>query len=240
MTPRHILLAGAAALLPALMSGAVAQASAEAPADRFTPPNAPLTLTRTLYRSLADGKQVIVTRRYAIRFSPEGDGYRLDGELLTAEVEAPPLLAGMAEIERKRPDTGLFPARLDSHGMIRGEIRGIVDPQTRRTAIGGADALIARSRMAPDSKRESVALVDQVANASNGTSWPRFLFNPGSGDRVESRDVALPDGSVGRIEVRVHADGLMPGGLAQRVERIVTTRLTGTVRTTREVWTLTP
>jgi hypothetical protein len=46
------------------------------------------------------------------------------------------------------------------------------------------------------------------------------------------------DATTGDREVRVHAEGLMPGGLARRFGRTVNTRLGGTERTTREVWTI--
>jgi hypothetical protein len=218
----------------------MAGAAVEAIAGRFSPPSGTLVLTRTLYRSLPDGKEIVIARRYTIRFSPEDDGYRLDGELLGADVVAPPVLANLAEIERNRPDRGLFPARLDSDGMIRGSDMGPVDSGARQQAVGGATSLIARAPLPTGTKQESNQFLAQVAKASSGTAWPRFLFNPGQNERRESREIALPDGTVGHVEVRVHAEGVMPSGLARMVERTVTTRLSGTERVTREVWTLAP
>ncbi|MFM5950410.1 MAG: hypothetical protein ACKOPM_14495 [Novosphingobium sp.] len=223
--------------MPAIAAMEAGAAFAETVAKQFAPPNSTLTLTRTVFRSLSDGKQIVVTRRYAIRFSPEADGYRLDGEFIGAEVDAPPALAGLAEIERKRLDTGLFPARLDSHGLIR-SMGGAIDSQTKQKTIEAAGQLISSAPLPSDSKRESAGLVTQLANASVPSSWPRFLFNPGIGPRVDTRKVPLPDGSQGEVEIKVSAEGLMPGGMAHKVERVVTTRLEGTTRVSREVWTL--
>lgn len=239
MTGRAVLLAGVAALLPVLGSTALADAAAQVQL-RFTPPSAPLVLTRTLYRDLADGKQVVVTRRYAIRFSPDGDGFRVDGTLIDATVDAPPFLARLAEIERTRPDSGVFPAFLDNRGMIRSGTSTKLDGPTRQQALASAREVIAAAPAPVEARRETGALLGQVANGGSGAGWPVFLFNPGPAERVERRNLALPDGGQGEVEVRIRAQGLQPGGLPQRLERVVVTRLAGTERISREVWTIAP
>ena len=240
MTARAALLAGAAALLPATIAAAAAVTGSEVQVARFLPPATPLLLTRTLYRSLNDGKMLIVTRTYAIRFTSSDNGYRLDGEQIGAEVQAPAGLAGLAEIERKRVETGLFPAMLDQSGMIRAGGAVALDPAMRRQVAIRASGIIARADMAAPAKREGIDLVGQLAAVPNGTAWPSFLFNPGSRERVETRLVPMADGSEGVVEVRVRADGIAPGGLPQRVERTFTTRLAGTEKVSREVWTIAP
>lgn len=239
MTGRAVLLAGVAALMPVLGSTALADAAAQVQL-RFTPPNAPLVLTRTLYRDLADGKQVVVTRRYAIRFSPDGDGFRVDGTLIDATVDAPPFLARLAEIERTRPDNGVFPAFLDNRGMIRSGTSAKLDAPTRQQALSSAREVIATAPAPAEARRETGTLLGQVANGGSGAGWPVFLFNPGTAERVERRNLALPDGGHGEVEVRIRAQGLQPGGLPQRLERVVVTRLAGTERISREVWTIAP
>lgn len=240
MTARAALLAGAVALLPVTIAAATAVSSPEVLVARFLPPESPLLLTRTLYRSLSDGKMLIVTRTYAIRFTSDGDGYRLDGEQIGAEVQAPAGLAGLAEIERKRVDTGLFPAMLDQFGMIRSGGAATLDPALRQQVVTQANGIIAKADLTVPVKREGIDLVGQLAAVPNGTAWPSFLFNPGSRERVETRLVPMADGSEGVVEVRVRADGIAPGGLPQRVERTVTTRLAGTEKVSREVWTIAP
>ncbi len=239
MSGRAVLLAGVAALVPVLGTSALADAAAQVQL-RFAPPSAPLVLTRTLYRDLADGKQVVVTRRYKIRFTPDGDGFRVDGTLIDATVDAPPFLARLAEIERTRPDTGVFPAFLDGRGMIRSGTAGRLDPQTRQQALASARKVIDEAPAPGETRRETGALLGQVANGGSGAGWPVFLFNPGPSERVERRQLALPDGGQGEVEVRIRAQGLQPGGLPQRIERVVVTRLAGTERVSREVWTIAP
>lgn len=240
MSFRAVLRAGVAALIPATVVSTMATAATEMVATAFRPPSEPLILIRSVYRPLADGNEIIVTRRYRIQFTPEGQDFRLDGELVGTDVSAPSDLAALAEIERNRPDRGLFPAMLGPDGMIRGQLAGVTDPNTRRIAFDSAKAMIAKAPISRESKAESSQYLGEIAKPSTGTAWPRFLFNPGQAEHREAREVALPDGSTGQIEVRVRAEGLMPGGLARRVERTITTRLAGTERTTREVWTLAP
>lgn len=63
MSTRAILLAGIAALGPA----AAVQAAPAAPAaTAFKPPEGPVLVSRTVVRSLVDGKEVRATRRYLI------------------------------------------------------------------------------------------------------------------------------------------------------------------------------
>ena len=238
MRGRALLLAGVAALLPVASGGAWAEAPAQSAAARFTPPTTPLVLTRSVIRVLADGKQIVVTRRYVIRFVPEGDGYRLEGEQIDARVEAPPILASLAEIERKRIEKGLFPARLDAHGMIREGAQALPDPAVRQAAAAQGARIIGGAPIALEAKRERSALLNQVSSIPATSAWPAFLFNPGHEERVERRRVALPGGDEGEVEVRIRASELMPCGLPGRVERVVTTQLAGTSRVSREVWTI--
>lgn len=238
MHRRAILLAGAAALLPLAAVQASADRLTESPAPRFSPTSAPLILTRTLYRSLADGKQVVVTRRFAIHITPVGNGFQVDGEQIDAAVDAPPALRGLADLERKRVETGLFPVRLDERGMVR-EGSPAPDPTARTAAARSARALIQKAPTAAHDGERRAAL-GQVVAAYRDSPWPTFLFNPGSALRRETRKVALPDGSEGEVEVRVEVHGLMDCGLPQALERVITTRLGGTSRESREVWSIAP
>lgn len=236
MRLRILLLAGAAALLPAAIGLAQADATGQLAPARFAPPTDPMIMTRTLVRTLADGKQVVVTRRFAIHFTPEGEGYRLDGEQIGAEVAAPPALAALAEIERKRIDSGLFPARLDGQGMIRsGAI--LRDPSAKQAAVVQGNQILAAATLPDAAKHERGAVLGRVAQATTGSAWPVFLFNPGQQDRIERRKLTMPNGGEGEVEVRITVQGLMSCGLPLAVERTVTTRLSGTSRVTREVWT---
>lgn len=240
MSARAALMVGVAALLPATIAGALAETPTVSPLARFSPPTSPLLLTRTLYRTLIDGKVLTVTRRYSIQFTAEGDGFRLDGQQISAEVDAPAALASLAEIERKRIDKGLFPARLDAGGIIREGGVTLIDPEVRAQMVVQSGSILASSPLSAPVKRESNGLVGQFAAAQNGTPWPAFLFNPGSQERIETKRVPLPGGAEGEVEVRIRADGIGPGGLPRRVERTVITRLSGTEKVSREVWAIDP
>ena len=160
----------------------------------------------------------------------------MDGEQIGAEVAAPPSLASLAEIEHKRVERGLFPARLDANGMIR-QIGSAQDPAANRAAIAQGNLIISAAAIPLDAKRDRSVVLGEVASSGAATAWPVFLFNPGQHDRVERRKLTLASGAEGEVEVRVSVQGLMSCGLPLAIERTVTTRLAGTTRVSREVWT---
>jgi hypothetical protein len=240
LSGKILLLAGAAALLPPVAAQVAAQ-SAESASRPFAPPETPQVLTRTLWRSLGDGKQIIIRRRYAVQFTRQGDGYLLNGRLLDAAVEAPPYLAGMAELERKCGDEGLFPLLLDAAGRIRSDARARLEPPTLRdNARDHAQGMLAVKPLNREQKQESGVFLKALAAQGAPTAWPVDLFNPASGERSERRRIALPGGQEGEVLVSVKVDAAPAEGLRLAVERTVTTILAGTSRTSREQWTLAP
>ena len=92
-----------------------------AEAAGFRAPGEPMRLTRVLERELGDGAKVTVTRTWRVRFVAHAAGYTVEGEQIAAEVDAPPRLAVLAEVERKNPHAGPFPIALDQAGLIVGE-----------------------------------------------------------------------------------------------------------------------
>lgn len=234
------LLAGATALVPVVAGQSLAQPAAIAN-PRFTPSDQPLVLTRTVWRNLADGKQIVVRRRYAVRFMRQGDGFLLDGRLLDTSVDAPALLAGMAELERRRGEDGLFPLRLDGAGRIRsgpGRLGQGSGPHAE--AADKARAALAAVPLSPLERGESSLFLGQLAAGKALADWPADLFNPASEDQHQQRSIALPGGEQGQVEVRMRVEGHLPGGLPRAIERTVTTVLAGTARISREQWTLDP
>ena len=235
-----LLLIGAAALIPALAG----RVSAESPAiseQPFSPPDAPQVLTRTVWRTLADGEQIVVRRRYAVQFARQGDGFLLDGRLLDAAVEAPAMLAPLAELERKRSDQGLFPMLLDASGRIRAESKARpIDPALHQNARAQSQSIIATTPLAPAQQRESADFLNQLATQGVPAAWPVDLFNPANAERSEHRRIVLPSGLEGEVTVSVKVVGMHSHGLPNAVERTVTTVLAGSARTSREQWTLAP
>ena len=234
-----ILLASVATMLPMAGPAAEPLAAANAPGGRFIPPQTPLVLSRTVIRELIDGKQIIARRRYAVRFSPDGAGFRLDGELIDVSVDAPPILARLAELERTRPDRGLFPIRLDARGIIASEDSGQrVDDATRAKVGKEANALIASSSAPESVKREEMGHVASMLASHQPSIWPSDLFIARPGERHAHRVIGLPGGSEGEIDVVLRVEGLQSCGLPQQVERVVTTVTGGTRQVSREVWTM--
>ena len=223
------------AALPAVASGAPA---ATATADSFVAPASPLHLTRTLRRSLHDGKEIVSVRRYEVIISAEPDGFRVDGHLLDAAVDAPPGLEALAAIERNRPDTGLFPFRLDARGLIASSSKP-ADQTAIAKAGDVARRMIARSALAERERPEAETVAGEVlaSRSAPGAQWPYDLFSPAAGQRSHFRQLALPDGQEGSITTVIDA---RRNGTGSIIERSVTTDTGGQRRVTRETYELSP
>lgn len=235
MTARAFLLASIAALGPAALGHAAPAAVSSA---RFSPPDGPVLVSRTVVRSLYDGKEVRATRRYLVWFRPEADGWRIEGELREVIVEVPPALEQFAGLERNRTEPGFFPILLDAAGRLKPRREPPIGDGTRARAAAIGEMMIAGAITAPGPRNQANAMLTQVVMAGNGgTAWPEDLFNPQRAEMTETRDIALPDGNRGRIEIVVRATGLGPGKLPGRVERSVVTDLGTNRRTSREIWT---
>ncbi len=232
-------LAGAAAIMPV---GVYSLPGPKAPAsstDRFQPPSTHLRLTRTLRRPLPGGEQVLTRRSYEIRIVPDGAGFRVDGRLVSVEVEAPQKLGALADLERKRPDDGLFPMRLDAKGML---LPGTDPPsgEAVRKATERASREIGAMKLPASEKSQALAFVGQFRERPGRSPWPLDLFHPAPGHRREIRDVPLPDGTLGHVTTAIDATRTEPLGLLSSFTRTVTTDLGGDTRTTHESWTLGP
>jgi hypothetical protein len=154
--------------LALIMASVAAAPAAMAETAAFSPPEGPVTLTRTVRRALPDGKEVVATRSYELRITrddkgPNG-GYRVEGRLLSADVQAPPSLEALAAIERKRSDDGLFPFRLDARGLIAAPLAP-GNSASREAAGEAARRAIASGPLA----RRSGAR----RKVSSARSWPR-------------------------------------------------------------------
>ena len=242
----HVLLAALAACspaAPALAAGIETQQPAPEgipdAAAPFVPPREAMVLTRELRKVMGDGKAFTARRSYAIRFVPEGEGWLVEGSLLSSEVEAPSgVPPQLAELERTRPDTGLFPLRLDRAGMIVGQ-QGARDPRTSAALLEQARATLARSSLSEAERRGAEALVVKLqaqAKAAGG-NWPVDLFRPRDVAHSETRTLPLGPGLEGQVRISVAAQET-PGGMMERLERKVVTETAGTSRTSVETWTL--
>jgi len=207
----------------------------------FAPPVSSLVLTRELRRPLPDGNEIVTERSYEVHIEKQDAGYVVNGTLIAVKVGAPEELRVLAELERNRPDTGLFPMRLDAEGMLaQDEERLPAEPaktlsqgvqmvaeQLRRMKLPAVDAVQAR------------AFVHQFLARPAMTAWPADLFRPSPGKRSDARELALPNGQHGQVVVETEAAAQPATGLLARFDRVVTTRIANDTRRTIETWRLT-
>lgn len=203
----------------------------------FAPPQAQLLLTRILHRPLPGGKAIVTRRSYTVRIVRDGAGYRVDGTLVEARVDAPPALAALAEIERQRPDIGLFPILLDASGMIIGGGGPLSEGSLDRAAAIAVEAIGSSGLPAID-MLQAQAFVRQLPGRAPRSQWPADIFHPVPGKRSESRQIALPGGNQGNVTIEIETQGPAQGGQLASLERVVTTDLAGDTRMTREQWQL--
>lgn len=225
--------------LGALAAAVAAASPAPAPADTaaFILPDGPINLTRTVRRTLPDGKEVIATRSYEVRVARDGGGYRVEGRLLSAQVDAPPSLEALAAIERKRGDDSLFPFRLDAQGLIVSPAAPGDGASLQAAGIAARHA-IAKGRLAPAQRREAEAAVGQImarGAAGSGAQWPADLFRPALGRRTSVTAISLPGGRAGTVTTAIEVT--REAGAA-RIERTVVTETGGNRRTIREIYML--
>lgn len=236
---RRVWLRGAAALaLPVI--GAL-PVTARAQNHRFAPPSGPMLYTRRLERSLADGAKLTVSRSFAVRIEPAGGGYRVTGEQVGVEVEAPEKLASFARIERERTELGLFPLTLDARGRILGDEPAPIDTRIEG-AVREAVAMIEQRPRPPAERAELLRFVEAV-HLSAGTlvsELPLDLFAPSPEPRRESGNVALPGGETGAVSVMFTAIVDPANGLMREARREVVTEFGGESRLTVESWQLEP
>ena len=198
-------------------------------------------ISRTVVRSLIDGKEVRATRRYLVWFEREGDGWRIDGELRDVTVEVPPVLEPFAELERNRVEPGFFPIQLDSAGRMKTRLGPPIGDSSRAQAVALGEMMIAGALTSTSARNQATTMLTQVVMAGNGgTAWPIDIFNPVRPDTLETRDIALPDGSRGSIKIAIQAQVIANGSVPTRVERTVETELSGSTRQSHEIWTIEP
>jgi hypothetical protein len=233
---RSLLRGGAAAVaLTAL------PASGAAPAAVFDPPSTPMLYARRLERGLPGGARLAVSRRFAVRFARHDEGFRVDGDQLGVEVEAPETLAEFARIERERREAGLFPLSLDATGTIRGVAPGI-DNARLDDAVRAAVARIEAGDH-PQAERERLRGFVEAVHRSAGailTELPRDLFAPVDCPRTERRAVALPGGDPGEVRLSFDAVRDSATGVMREARREVVTEIAGDLRRSVESWTLAP
>lgn len=210
-----------------------------APSDRFEAPAEPMMLARILRRPLPDGNEVVSRRLYEIRFVADSEGYRVEGALVDVTVDAPPALAMLADLERRRPDQGLFPMRLDADGRIASG--GLPrDGETIDQAVDIVAAQLEALRLTTHERVQAEAFAGLLRQRPGFAYWPVDLFRPAPGRRQAERTIPLPNGGRGAVRVDIDAQASGASGLLSSLRRTLTTELEGDVRTSVEIWSLVP
>lgn len=199
-------------------------------------------LERLLQRGLSDGNHILVTRGWEIAFTPSGaDEVEVAGQQIYADVDAPAALRALATIEEKRNSTGLFPIRLDRNGHI------IAQKEAQRFAplpeeLAQAAVAYAKAQDAkPEAEADTRKFISQLSD--QGIGWlsmlPRDLFFPHPRELETRRDIALPHGAKGVVEMREIARAAPLTGLLESFRREVTTIAGESEQQHSETWRLT-
>ncbi|MGV3554552.1 MAG: hypothetical protein ACO1OD_04805 [Croceibacterium sp.] len=228
-------LAVAGALCPGLSIRANAHVAGAAP---FDPPATPLRYARSLVRELRGGETIAVTRDFSVRFVPLPEsGYEVEGNQVWVEVAAPEKMAPFVELERSRVETGVFPLRLGTRGLIE---RGpeFAPSQLLDRAVAEARRLMEKGVTAAPAEAENFLQLVHRAGATLAAHLPDDLFAPFGHSRTERREITLPGGQSGEIEIRFTADADPRTGLMSHAIREIVTTIGPDRRTTQERWTL--
>ena len=231
-------LAVAGTLCPNLATRAAAHVAGS---PRFEPPATPLRYARRLVRELRGGETIAVARNFSVRFVPlPAGGYEVEGEQVGIEVAAPEKMAPFAELERSRVESGVFPLRLGTRGLIE-QGPEFTSSQLLDTAVAEARRLIGGATAA-DARAEAEIFLQLVhrAGATLAAHLPTDLFAPCEHARTERREIALPGSQTGEVEVRFTAEADPRTGLMSHASREIVTTIGSDRRTTQEHWTLGP
>lgn len=202
-------------------------------------PDTPMRLTRRLSRGLRDGAAIVVTRNWRVTFTPQARGIAINGEQTGVEVDAPPALKPLSEIEANRSTAGMFPILLSPTGTI--VAAGEMTSQTSIDAgMREAAALFEQSNGSAQTKEEQIRVLAGLrqTGASLLDKMPGDLFYPSIMPLREVRSLDLPDGSKGEFEIGWEATHQTGSTLLKRARREVITRIGSSTRTSSEEWSL--
>ncbi|MBD3729824.1 MAG: hypothetical protein IE933_08980 [Sphingomonadales bacterium] len=204
-------------------------------------PGDPMKLARRLTRELGDGAQISLDRCWQVRFVPSGAGYRVEGRQLSAAVDAPPALAGLARIEQARRDDARFPMLLDTSGMIVGTAPA-TSADDVHAALIEAERMIGAARIDPGQRNDVLRMVSAIEASTiqlMGKTPPDF-FVPRSGAWDETKALQLPGGLRGSVHVSFFAQAAGDSPLLHHSQRTIETTIGDSHRRSLEQWELGP
>lgn len=219
-------------------SGLALAARARAVSASIVVPQRSFVLRRELERGLAHGDSLLVVREWRARFEQSERGTLVEGSQVSCTVDAPAVLEPIAAIERDRIEAGPFPARLDMNGRIIDD-RSVARGAGAGDAVQAAFAVLERLGTPNAEMREAREYLGRLAEASGRiiSAIPPDLFFPVVGEASERRELALPDGTMGEVSVKI-AVRAGAGGLLESFDRRIVTRIGDDTRNSRETWRL--
>lgn len=227
----------------ALSLGAVGAAIATtlpiSAANRIVLPQGVMRLTRRIERDLGDGAKIVVERCWDLQFAGQGMGAIISGKQSMVSVDAPPALAGLADIERSRSTDAMFPILLSQSGAIVAAGVSILE-QDVAEALREAERMIGQSGVAGEARGEmmgSLALLHRNAGRILDR-LPPDLFFPISPPLRTVQPVALANGLQGEFEVAYEAERSAGSGWLARAQRSVVTRIGSSERRSLELWSM--
>jgi hypothetical protein len=203
-------------------------------------PDTSLRLERVLEREVGGDAMVRVRRSWEVFFERLGRGITVTGRQTGAEVNAPPNLAALAQIERQRDTSAMFPLLLGEDGMILPTPGRLEDEDSVTAAVRTAESMIAEQPVSRAERERHRFYLAQVHAAGNNLldTFPPDLFFPLGIPVERSEAVALPDGLLGRFTLSYHARPQGDAPWLAHAERRVRSEVGGLVRSAGEVWRL--
>ena len=220
----------------AVSAGAITPAAAAALLDI---PLGPMLLGRKIERDLRDGAKVIVKREWQVEFSRLESGIKISGGQISAKVKAPEKLREIARIEEERPTDGMFPIMLTGSGLID-QVEEVEDSASIEAAVREAEEVIAQLPRIEDEKSQMRQAIARLQAASNSIFdvMPPDLFFPTNTQFEDSRNLPLPDGTMGEFKLVYRARHASQGPWLDTAERHVFTQIGEDIRHSHEVWTM--
>ncbi|WP_128891417.1 hypothetical protein [Erythrobacter sp. HKB08] len=213
--------------------------AALAGAPHFVPPTGPARLKRTLTRGLSGDAAIVVQRSWDVRFERSSSGYSLSGKQVSVAVDAPPALAALADIERKRIADGFLPMEITPGGMIASR-SAVPSKEAVAQAVEVAARLFEDGGMPAQDRAAAnrfLAHIHQSASQSL-SALPTDLFMPVSTRHQASEEILGAGGVAGEVGSVFTAEMAENGHHMAWAKRVVTTRIGGDERVSSDLWEL--
>lgn len=233
LTRRRLIASAALAQLFAL--GWARPAMGQSGSARFAPAAGPYRLTRTVERQLGRAGKLVVARTWALTFTQQARGFGVTGAQTGVTIDAPPVLAPLAQIERERVEEAMFPLLLDGSGVMAARAAGRSDDAVAE-AVEAVRARLATQQFTAGDLALASQFMDslQAAGHSALAAWPLDLFAPGNRSATDRREVALPGGTTGTLTIATTAAADPATGVMQHFERRIDTVVSGLTKTGKE------